>query len=303
MAQMKLEGIHHITAITGDARKNAEFYTGVLGLRMVKKTVNQDDPTVYHLFYGDEQGSPGADLTFFEYPGAARGRAGEGMVHRIVWRVSSRQALDFWMQRLAAHEVSAELTAESVLFADQEGLAHELIVTASDDELLSANAPDIPSEYALGGFEGVRAYSLDPSRSERLLSDTLSFSGGEGGRWEVRGEHRGGFYTYDPAPADGQPSQGAGSVHHVAFAAIGEDEESWRERVAAAGARPTPVIDRFYFRSVYFREPSGVLFEIATIGPGFAVDEDAEHLGERLSLPPRFEPLRAQLEGTLTPLS
>jgi glyoxalase family protein len=303
MAQMKLEGIHHITAITGDAPKNVEFYTGVLGLRMVKKTVNQDDPTVYHLFYGDAQGSPGADLTFFEYPGAARGRAGEGMVHRIVWRVSSKQALDFWMQRLADFQISAELTADSLLFADPEGLAHELLVTASEDEPLRANAPDIPSEYALSGFDGVRAYSLDPSRSKGLLGETLSFSGGEGGRWEVRGEHRVGFYSYDLAPANGAPMQGAGTVHHVAFAAQAEDEESWRERVAAAGARPTPVIDRFYFRSVYFREPSGVLFEIATIGPGFAVDEDAEHLGERLSLPPRFEPLRAQLEGTLTALS
>ena len=204
---------------------------------------------------------------------------------------------------MGAHGIDAALTEDSLLFADPEGLEHELQLTASEEEPLSANAPDIPSEHALQGFDGVRAYSSDPSRSARLLGDTLAFSGGEAGRWEVRGEHRGGFYSYDAPPADGEPRQGAGTVHHVAFAAHAQDEESWRERVAAAGARPTPVIDRFYFRSVYFREPSGVLFEIATIGPGFAVDEDEEHLGERLSLPPRFEPLRAQLEGTLTPLS
>jgi len=250
---MKLDGIHHITAITGDAPANVEFYTGVLGLRMVKKSVNQDDPTVYHLFYGDEQGSPGADLTFFEYPGVAPGRPGAGMVHRIVWRVSSKHALEFWKKRLASHRTSAVLTDGGLLFADPEGLEHELIVNTTGDEPLSSRAPEIPSEHALQGFDGARAYSADPERSAELLAGT-------------------------------------------------QDQEAWRSRVAAAGARPTPVIDRFYFRSVYFREPSGVLFEIATIGPGFAVDEDAAHLGEHLSLPPRLEPLRARLEGALTPL-
>ena len=300
---MRLEGIHHITAITADAPGNVEFYTGVLGLRMVKKSVNQDDPTVYHLFYGDEHGSPGADLTFFEYPGAARGAAGAGMVHRIVWRVSSTEALDFWKQRLGEHGTRARLEGDSLSFADPEGLEHELIRSASTDEPLSARARGIPSEHALQGFDGVRAYSGDPARSASLLGQTLGFtSDDDGQRWQARGEKRGSFYAYDPAPQEVKPSQGAGSVHHVAFAAQPEDEEAWRSRVAAAGARPTPVIDRFYFRSVYFREPSGVLFEIATIGPGFAVDEDAKHLGERLSLPPRFEPLRAGLEGALTPL-
>jgi glyoxalase family protein len=299
---MKLEGIHHVTAITGDAPGNVEFYTGVLGLRLVKKTVNQDDPTVYHLFYGDEDGSPGMDLTFFEYPGAARGSAGAGMVHRIAWRVPSPQSLDFWAERLQAHGVPSTRVDDALVFADPEGLEHELRATSSPDEPLVARAADIPGEHALAGFDGVRAFSAEPARSAALLAETLGFSGGEeNGRWEVRGDRRGSFYAYDPAPqARGVP--GAGTVHHVAFAAQPEDEEAWRERVAQAGAQPTPVIERFYFRSVYFREPSGVLFEIATIGPGFAVDEDAEHLGERLSLPPRFEPLRAQLERTLTPL-
>jgi glyoxalase family protein len=298
---VKLEGIHHITAITGDAPGNVEFYVGVLGLRMVKKTVNQDDPTVYHLFYADDHGSPGADLTFFEYPGAAPGRAGAGMVHRIVWRVASEAALDFWEQRLEAHGVASERAGGGLRFADPEGLDHELVVATVDDEPLVADAPDIPREHALQGFDGVRAYSLEPARSEQLLRDTLGFTGGEDGRWEVRGDERGGFYAYDPAPQV-RPVQGAGTVHHVAFATRLDEQEAWQERVARSPARPTPIIDRFYFRSIYFREPSGVLFELATMGPGFGADEDPEHLGERLSLPPKFERLRPQLEQTLTPL-
>jgi glyoxalase family protein len=299
---MKLEGIHHISAITGDARANVEFYTGVLGLRMVKRTVNQDEPNMYHLFYGDEHGSPGMDLTFFEYPGAARGVAGAGMVHRIVWRVSSPQALEFWRERLTALGVSAELSEGSLLFLDPEGLEHELVLSASEDEPLSAQAPDIPREHALQGFEGVRAYSNAPFRSERLLGEAMGFAKGEGEHWDVRGERRGGFYAYDPAPPEINRTQGAGTVHHVAFAAVMDDLEQWRVRVADGGARPTPVIDRFYFKSVYFLEPSGVLFEIATIGPGFAVDEDERHLGESLSLPPPLEPLRERLEQTLSAL-
>ena len=299
---MKLEGIHHITAITADAPGNVRFYTGVLGLRMVKQTVNQDDPTVYHLFYGDEAGSPGMDLTFFEYPGAAPGIAGAGMVHRIVWRVPSAEALAFWKERLQAHEIEATVTADSLLFADPEGLAHELVHVATDDEPLSASSPEIPPEHALQGFEGVRAYSSAPARSERLLGETLGFKRVSGEHWEVRGERRRGFYAYDPAPPEINRRQGAGTVHHVAFASLMDDHEAWRLRAAQGGAHPTPVIDRFYFKSVYFREPSGVLFEIATIGPGFAVDEDQAHLGERLSLPPRFEQLRDQLEGELTSL-
>jgi glyoxalase family protein len=299
---MKLEGIHHISAITGDARGNVEFYAGVLGLRMVKRTVNQDEPRVYHLFYGDEHGSPGMDLTFFEYPGATPGIAGAGMVHRIVWRVASRQALEFWRERLADNGVSAELTSDSLLFSDPEGLVHELVTSSAIDEPLSARSPDVPSEHALQGFAGVRAYSNAPVRSERLLSGVLGFTRGAGEHWDVRGDRRGSFYAYDPAPPEINRRQGAGSVHHVAFASQPTEIEAWRELVAGAGVAPTPVVERFYFKSVYFREPSGVLFEIATIGPGFAVDEDEKRLGERLSLPPPFEPLREELEGALTPL-
>ncbi len=299
---MKLEGIHHISAITADAAGNVAFYTGVLGMRMVKRTVNQDEPNVYHLFYGDEQGSPGMDLTFFEYPGAAPGRNGAGMVHRVVWRVGSRAALEFWRDRLSASRVANELSGQSLLFSDPEGLEHELIVATVSDRPLSAASPEIPAEYALQGFEGVRAYSSDPPRSQRLLAETLGFTRREGESWEVRGDERGSTYAYDRAPPEIHRRQGAGSVHHVAFAARMEDIEAWREAIDEAGARPTPVVERFYFKSVYFLEPSGVLFEIATIGPGFAVDEQEAHLGERLSLPPPFEPLREQLEQTLKPL-
>ena len=294
---MKLEGVHHITLITGDAPRNVDFYTRVLGLRMVKKTVNQDDPTVYHLFYADEQGSAGSDITFFEYPGATRGRAGAGMVHTIVWRVASPAALDFWEARLN----DVVRSGESLSFEDPEGVRHELRVSTVDDAPLVARHPEIPEEHALRGFDGVRAYAVDPDRTAALLEDTLGFEPRGDYTWEARGDRRGGFYAYDAAP-EGRGIPGAGTVHHVAWATHMDDHDAWRQRVAEAGHRPTPVIDRFYFRSIYFREPNGILFELATLGPGFAVDEDPEHLGERLSLPPDFEHLRERIEPVLTPL-
>jgi glyoxalase family protein len=225
------------------------------------------------------------------------------MVHRIIWRVASAKSLEFWATRLEEHDVPIERgEGESLRFADPEGLGHELVVSQASDKPLRASAPAIPAEHALQGFDAVRAYSADPARSAGLLLDTLGFTTDDGHSWEVRGERRGGRYIYDPAPPEAVASQGAGTVHHVAFASQPDEQDAWRARVAEAGAHPTEVIDRFYFRSIYFREPSGVLFELATIGPGFAVDEDGAHLGERLSLPPRFEPLRERLEGILTPL-
>ena len=298
---MKLEGIHHITAITGDAPRNLDFYSRVLGLRLVKKTVNQDDPTVYHLFYADEKGSPGADLTFFEYPGAAPGQAGGGMVHRVVWRVGSADALAFWADRLATEGVPTEEPDAALRFRDPEGLEHEFAVTESDDAPLIADHPEVPAEMALQGFEAVRAYSAAPSASRELLEDGLGFSAAGNETWEARGEQRGGLIAYDQPPAEpGRP--GGGTVHHVAWASTMDDHPAWRDRALAGGAHPTEVIDRFWFRSIYFREPSGVLFEIASMGPGFDADEDLEHLGEKLVLPPRFEPLREKIEATLTPL-
>ncbi|MFY9469900.1 MAG: VOC family protein [Solirubrobacterales bacterium] len=298
---MKLEGIHHITAITGDAPANVEFYVGVLGLRMVKKTVNQDDPSVYHLFYGDERGDPGADLTFFEYPGAKPGRAGAGMVYRVCWRVGGADAIDFWTDRLAAEGIKTERGDNALLFRDPEGLEHELIVYVGDEPPLTARAPGIAPEHALQGFAGVRAYAADPAASAELLRETLRFTSADGKLWTVGGDQRSSFYEYDRPPS-GAPAQGAGSVHHVAFATHADDHEHWEKRVREAGASPTPVIDRYYFKSIYFREPSGVLFELATIGPGFTADEPLEELGEHLSLPPSFEHLREHLGGVLTPL-
>jgi glyoxalase family protein len=300
---VQLNGIHHITAITADAQANIDFYCLLLGLRLVKQTVNQDDPGAYHLFYADERGSPGADLTFFAYPHAARGLAGAGMVHRIRWRLRSAASLDFWEQRLREHGIACAREQGTLRFNDPEVLAHELAPVQSADDPLLARAPDIPEEHALQGFDGVYAYAADPRASARLLVEGLSFDGVDGGpdRYTMRGPTRGAFYAYDPPP--GTPGrQGAGTVHHVAFAAQPAEHEAWRERVIAAGARPTPVIDRYYFRSIYFREPSGVLFELATIGPGFALDEEPEHLGERLSLPPFLEARRAEIEASLAPL-
>ena len=297
---MRLDGIHHITAITADAPRNVDFYGRVLGLRLVKKTVNQDDPTVYHLFYADEKGSPGSDITFFEYPGARRGRAGAGMVHRITWRVASDDALDFWEQRLRAEGVEIDRQDRHLRFADPEGLGLELAVVETDDEPLVSNDPEIPNELALQGFDRVRAFTRDPLASRGFLTDALRFEPSEDDEYEVRGKTRGSSFAYDQTDQPG--IGGAGTVHHVAWASPPEEHEAWRDRAIAGGAMPTPVIDRFYFKSIYFREPSGVLFEIATIGPGFTADEPLETLGERVSLPPDFERYREQVERTLTPL-
>ena len=297
---MRLEGIHHVTAITGDAPGNVEFYAVVLGLRLVKKTVNQDDPTVYHLFYADEKGSAGSDITFFEYPGARRGRAGRGMVHRVVFRVGSEDALDFWEQRLGAAGVDVTRTPGSLVFSDPEGLALELAVVETADEPLMAEHPEIPAEHRIQGFDRVRAYTRDPEASRQFLEGALEFEKNGDTDFEARGDQRGGLYVYDRGDEAGIP--GAGTVHHVAWSSTPEEHEAWRQRVIEAGGSPTPVIDRFYFKSIYFREPSGVLFEIATMGPGFTTDEPLESLGERLSLPPDFEHLREQVEPVLTPI-
>ena len=305
---MKLEGIHHITAITGDAQANIDFYAGTMGLRMVKKTVNQDAPSVYHLFYADEQGSPGSDITFFEFRGAPRGRAGAGMVHRIVWRVGSEAALDFWAERLDAAGIetsredgSSSRDGDSLRFADPEGLGHELLVAEVADQPLIADHPEVPGELALQGFHAARAYAADPERSRSLFESVLGFVPIGNETWEMRGESRGGLFSFDAPPTEAAIG-GAGTVHHVAFATQMSEQEAWQQAVARAGLHPTPVIDRFWFRSIYFREPNGVLFELATLGPGFSVDEDPAHLGESLILPPAFEHLRERIEPVLTPI-
>jgi glyoxalase family protein len=288
---MALEGLHHVTAITGDAQRNVDYYASTLGLRLVKKTVNFDAPDVYHLYYGDETGTPGSILTFFEFPGARPGRAGAGMIHRILWRVGSDAALAFWRDRLGI---------EGSVFADAEGLDHELVVAQVPDRPLVAAAPDIPAEHALQGFHGVRAYSDRVERSAPLLK-RIGFVTSDDG-WELAGAERRATLHYDPPPA--QPGiQSAGTVHHVAWSAADDAElELLRGVVAQAGARPTPIIDRQYFHSVYFREPTGVLFELATRDIGFDLDEPRDTLGQALKLPPQYEPRRALLEAALTPL-
>jgi glyoxalase family protein len=298
---MQLDGIHHISAITGDARRNVDFYTRVLGLRMIAKTVNQDDPGVYHLFYGDEHARPGADLTFFEYPGAKPGRPGAGMVHRIVWRVASAEALAFWEERLRAEGSPAEREEESVRFADPEGLAHELTVSDVPDEPLIAVHPDIPAENALQGFAGVRVYSTDERGSGTMLAGLMGAEADAKGRWQLRGERRGGWVAFDPAP-EAPGRQSGGVVHHVAFGTTDADLPSWIDLVSKAGVPNSGYVDRHYFHSLYFREPGGVLYELATAEPGFTVDGPVEELGTRLILPPFLEPHREQIEARLTPL-
>jgi glyoxalase family protein len=293
---MKLQGLHHITMITGDAQANVDFYARVLGLRLVKKTVNFDQPDAYHLYFGDETGAPGSILTWFEFPGAARGRAGAGQIHLLRLGVASEAALDFWAERLAAAGHETVRGARSLRFEDYDGLAFELAVT--DAAPLRAVHPEIPAEYAIGGLVGARAYSEFAPVEESVLTDVLGFEYLGGGEYRL-----GGFdWAYDPAPAFGG-RQGAGSVHHIAWAAPDEDHLAWQERVRTSGGYVTDVRDRDYFRSIYFREPRGVLFEIATLSPGFAVDEDPEHLGEALRLPSQHEHLRAQLERVLTPVT
>jgi glyoxalase family protein len=298
---MNFDGIHHITAITGDAPRNVDFYTRVLGLRLTAMTVNQDDTSVYHLFYGDELARPGADLTFFEYPGAIPGRPGAGMVHRVVWRVASEQALDFWERRLATEGYESERGDRSLRFSDFEGLGHELVVYAGADTPLIADHPELPAELALQGFDGVRAYSGAPQGTAALLEQLMGAVPREDGSFELRGDRRGGWIALDEPPAE-RGRQSAGTIHHIAWGTTDAEQGAWLDRLNEAGIPNSGVIDRHYFHSVYFREPGGILFELATEEPGFTVDGPVEELGTRIILPPWLEPRRAQVEARLTPL-
>jgi glyoxalase family protein len=302
-SDMQLDGIHHVTCITADAPGNVDFYARVLGLRLVKKTVNFDAPDVYHLYYGDERAEPGSILTFFEFPDAALGRAGAGMIHRLRWRVASPEALAFWSERLSREGVELESGADerALRFRDPEGLGLELRVVQTDDEQLRAHAADIPAEHALLGFDGVDVYGVDLDHEDHLLTTAMGFTRIRRGEYVLEGGRRRATYTYDEPPA-AAGLQGAGTVHHIAWCDRDDEHSQWREHLEQVGARPTQIVDRQYFLSVYFREPRGVLFELATPSPGFAVDEDPEYLGEALRLPPQYEHLRPQLERSLTPL-
>jgi glyoxalase family protein len=292
---MRLDGLHHITMITGDAQRNVDFYAGVLGLRLVKKTVNFDQPDAYHLYFGDEQGTPGSILTWFEFPGAAPGRPGIGDIHTLRLAVSDTAALDFWAARL----VGSERRGDVLAFRDPDGLQLELVVDATDAPLRAVH-PEIPAEHAISGIVGARAYAAYAGLAEPLLTDVLGFTSLGGGEYRLDGGSRHFHWAYD-APV-GAGRAGAGTVHHIAWGARDEDHLAWQERIDGVGGYVSDVRDRDYFRSIYFREPRGVLFEIATLSPGFAVDEDPEHLGEALRLPAQHEHLREQLERVLTPV-
>lgn len=299
---MKLDGMHHITMITGDAERNVEFYADILGLRMVKKTVNFDAPEAYHLYFADEQGSPGSILTWFEFAGVRRGRAGAGMIHTIQLGVASEEALDFWAERLAGRGCASERSEASLSFEDYDGLRLELVVADDGNPPLRAEHPEVPAEYAILGVEGARAYIARGTDADReLLTGTLGFGEIGDGEYRLDGETRHFHWAYDAASERGIP--GAGTVHHIAWHSRDDDHVAWQGRVAEAGMHVTPVIDRDYFYSIYFRQPQGILFEIATSSPGFAVDESPEHLGEELRLPSQHEHLRPLLEQQLVPLT
>jgi glyoxalase family protein len=222
------------------------------------------------------------------------------MVHRIISRVGSPEALDFWTNRLEGEGIAVQRDGDRLRFDDFEGLGHELVVSDAD-EPLTADHPEVPQEFALGGFDGVRAYASEPAQSGRLLEGVLGGEAAGDAAWELRGERRGSTISYDAAPAE-PGHQSAGTVHHVAWGTTVEEHPKWLERLAESGVRSTPIIDRFYFHSIYFREPSGVLFEIADDGPGFTVDGPVEELGSKIILPPFLEDRREEIEARLTPL-
>lgn len=299
---MKLDGSHHITMITGDAQRTVDFYAELLGLRLVKTTVNFDAPEAYHLYFGDESGAPGSILTWFQFAGAAPGRAGDGMVHAVQLGVGAPPALDFWATRLRAAGHESQRTDATLRLRDDDGLSLELVVAAPANPPLTARHPEVPVEHAIAGLQGARAYGPRPPAGDAFLTHGLGFTGLGEGEFRLLGEHRQFAWAYDEPPAE-RGAPGAGTVHHIAWASRDEEHLDWRARVAATGAGVTEVRDRDYFKSIYFREPRGVLFEIATLSPGFATDEDPEHLGEQLRLPCQHEHLRARLGRTLTPLT
>lgn len=305
---MKLEGLHHITMITGDAQSNVDFFGDVLGLRLVKQTVNFDAPDMYHLYYGDDGGSPGSLLTWFEIRGARAGRAGAGMVHRIELGVPSEESLLFWMRRLDAAGYDSSMIDGALRFTDYDGLEFDLVVTSGSNPPLRATHADVPAEHAIVGVEGVRAFAeigatIDAVADADLLTDTWGFTpvAGSPGAFDVAGDERTVRWTYDAAPDEpGVP--GSGTVHHIAWCTRDDEQLAWMQRGTDAGLRVTTVQDRDYFTAIYSRMPGGVLFEIATMGPGFAADEDPAHLGEQLRVPKMHEGMEAAIRQNLVPL-
>ena len=298
---MHLEALHHVTMITGDAQANVAFYAELLGLRMVKKTVNFDAPEAYHLYFGDEQGTPGSILTWFEFAGAPRGRPGAGMIHTLQLGVDGEAALEFWKDRLEAAGHPCGESGGVLRFADYDGLDLELHGDTHGNPPLVAHHPDVPPQHAITGVQGARAFARDPDGAHVLLTQVLGFDHKGGHEYVLGGGGRHVHWAYDQRDEPGR--EGAGTVHHIAWHSRDEDHTAWRDRVRDAGQFVTDVIDRDYFKSIYFRTAQGILFEIATTSPGFAVDEDPAHLGEQLRLPRQHEHLRDALERRLTPLT
>jgi len=308
---MSVHGIHHITAIAGDPQENLEFYTGVLGLRLVKRSVNQDAPDTYHLFYADGEGRPGTDLTFFPWPQMRPARRGAGHASEVGFAVAEG-SLGYWAERLAGAGTAvgepARRFGDAVLtFRDPHGLDLSLTETPAALDAAPWSASPVPERHQIRGFHGVRLLERNLEPTARFLIGVLGFEAvGEESGWHRYGvEGGGGSRRVELREIPGGPlgRWGTGGVHHVAFRVADDAEQAAiRETVVAAGSRPTPVIDRFWFRSVYFKEPGGVLFELATEEPGFTVDEGAAHLGEQLILPPWLEPDRSEIEAALPPL-
>jgi len=316
---MQLTGLHHVTAITGEASRNVTFYTQTLGMRLVKKTVNQDDISAYHLFYADAKGSPGTDVTFFDWPHVVKNRNGAGSIARIALSVPSVQALEWWAQRLqnAGVETAGVIEEDGqpkVHFMDPEGLELTLADAQGSSNGIPWEGGPVPVEMGIRGLHTVTLMVKDLKPTELVLTEVLGFepvreykAGSDPKRpvvvFSTDGRRPGTEVHVESGPHLLPGRLGRGGVHHVAFRTPNDEEQRiWRERIENVGLRVTPVIDRFYFKSIYFREPGGILYEIATDGPGFATDEDVSHLGERLALPPFLEPQRAFIESQLQPL-
>jgi glyoxalase family protein len=305
-----ITGLHHVTAISGPAQENLDFYAGVLGMRLVKKSVNQDDPGTYHLFYADAEGHPGTDLTFFPWSHMAPPRKGVGLSVEVQLAVPPG-SLDWWAARLDRYSVplgnvQTRFGERTLPIVDPHGL--EVALVESPSALQRAFAPwegsTVPVERQIRGLHGARTWQREFEATETFLTGTMGFEalGDEDGwrRFIVDGGGSGRFLDVREMPGERRGQWGVGSIHHLAWRVDDEEHQNeMRARVEAAGRRPTPVIDRFWFRSVYFLEPGGVLFELATDGPGFAVDEDPSHLGEALVLPPWLEAQRPQIEQVL----
>ena len=308
----QITGLHHVTVNSGDPQENLDFYVGVLGLRLVKRTVNQDAPDTYHLFFADGAGSPGTELTFFPWRGLPRGREGAGMTSEVALAVPAA-SLDWWRDRLAAAGVAELASAErfgerALTFRDPHGLALSLTGIVEPRDFTPWGASPVPEEHQIRGLHAARLTESRLGPTERFLAEGLGFAkvGEEGGwhRFAVAGGGSGRIVDVQASVMSTRGFVGTGSVHHIAFRVADDAAElEARARVRAAGVEPTPVIDRFWFKSVYFREPGGALFEIATDGPGFTVDEDPAALGEQLILPPFLEAHRAEIERGLQPVT